>query len=447
MSQNEKRIKHPLIETLRTVEGNPRIALFTEPLWTVPFNLYTPFVAVFMAALLLTDTQIGIVASVFMFTRAVAALFGGAITDKLGRRKTTLIFDILSWSIPCLLWAFSQNFWWFVVAASFNGLMQITTISWTCLLVEDAKKDSLVRIFSLLYLISHASVIFAPLAAILINQVSIIPALRILYLVSFISMTIKFIILYRYGDETEVGKVRLEETKGMSIWRIMAGYLSIFKRILTSGDMILALIVMTVFSITGMISGNFFGLYVTGTLNLPQHYLAYFPIVRSAIIFIFIYLLQPKLDRLGFRNPMLIGLFIFIISNVVLIYSHENSHFIANNIVPYLPLLSDRILEYQFLPLLIHLTIYIFLDAIAFSFVMPRSDSLTQMLIEPAERARISGVMMVVVLVLTIPFGGIAGLLSDGDRRFPFILIIVFLTIMFAVILASKKRLRRIKTS
>ncbi|MCL2424950.1 MAG: MFS transporter [Oscillospiraceae bacterium] len=456
MSQKEKRIKHPLINTFITVKGNPRIALYTEPLWTIPFNLYTPFVAVYMAALLLTDIQIGIVASVFLFVQTIAALFSGAITDKLGRRKTTFIFDVLSWTIPCLLWAFSQNFWWFVVGASFNGLMQVTTNSWTCLLVEDAKKDSLVRIFSLLHLISQTSVIFAPLAALLVNQLSIIPALRILYFFSFVSMTIKFIILYKYGGETEVGKVRMKETKGMSIWKIMGGYGKIFIKIFTSGDMILALVITTVFNITAMVHGNFFGLYVTGTLNLPQHYLAYFPILRSAVIFIFIYLFQHKMDKLGFRNPMLIGLSIFIVTNVLLIFARESSFFIESTILSYsiyeystlsaiLSFLSFD--NYSTFVLTTYLFFYVILDAVAFSFVMPRSDSLRQMLIEPSERARISGLMMVIVLGLSIPFGWVAGWLSNIDRRFPFILIIIFLIIIFAVILASKERLMRIKTS
>ncbi|MDR2571210.1 MAG: MFS transporter [Oscillospiraceae bacterium] len=419
MTLKEKRDRHPLLDTLLTVKGNPRIALYTEPLWIVPFNLFIPFVSVYMAALLLTDKQIGLVASIFMFTRAVTAIFSGAVTDKLGRKLTTFIFDMLSWTIPCLLWAFSQNFWWFVVAAAFNGLMQIPHTSWTCLLVEDAEKESLVKIFSLLHMIAQLAVIFAPLAAILVNQLSVVPALRILYFFSFVSMTIKFFILYKYGDETEVGKTRLRETKDMSVWKIMSGYGEIYKKIFASHNMVLALTITTIFSITSMIFSNFFGLYVTGTLLIPEHYLAYFPIIRSVVIAAFLYLLQPKLDRFGFCNPMLIGIFIFIASKVLLILTPESS--------------------------LSVLIIYLLSDAVAFSFVVPRSDSLTQILIEPSERARISGLMFVVVLGVSIPFGYIAGWLSDMDRRYPFALIIVFAVLVFVVIAANRKRLNTVK--
>jgi len=418
MSNKEKREKHPLIDTLVNIKGNPRIAIYTEPLWTIPFYLYTPFVAVYMSALLLTDRQIGLVASIFMFSRAIFALFSGAITDKLGRKLTTFIFDMLSWSIPCLLWAFSQNFWWFVIAAAFNGLMQITDNSWTCLLVEDAEKGSLVRIFSLLHMIAQLTVVFAPFAAILVNQLSIVPAMRIMFIFSFLSMTIKFFILYKCGDETEVGKTRLKETKDMSIWQIMSGYGGIFKKIFASQDMVLALILTTIFSIVWMISGSFFGLYVTGTLQIPEYFLAYFPILRSLVIAAFLYLIQPKLDRFGFRYPMLIGLVLFVACNLLLIFTPTGSLSMLFTIV--------------------------FLDAIAYSFVIPRNDSLIQILIEPSERARIRGLMMVIVLGLSIPFGYFAGFLSDMNRRYPFMLIAAFLAFMFVIIAVNKKRLESI---
>ena len=445
MSQKSNQNRHPLIETLATIKGNPRIVLYTEPLWIIPHHLYLPFVSVYMAALLLTDRQIGLIASVFMFFRAVSALFSGAITDKLGRKLTTFIFDTVSWSIPCLLWAFSQNFWWFIIAASFNGLMQITDNSWTCLLVEDTEKGSLVKIYSLLHMIAQLAVFFAPLAAILVNELSLVPAMRILYFFSFLSMTAKFILLYKYGDETEVGRTRLRDTAGMSLWSIMRGYGGIFKRIFSSRDMILSLVITTVYSIIWLISGNFFGLYVTKTLGIPEHFLAYFPILRAIISVIFLYLLQPRLERFGFRYPMLIGLLLYMISTTLLIFTPET----AGILEPVLAGYAAGTVPGNFSPVgaLIVLAVFILIDSIGYCFVMPRSDSLIHILIEPSERARIRGLMMVIVLGFTFPFGYLAGWLSEIDRRYPFVLIVSFIILMFVIIAAGKKRLDAIYKS
>ncbi|MDL2233611.1 MFS transporter [Ruminococcaceae bacterium OttesenSCG-928-L11] len=405
--------KNALLQTLFSLKGNPKACVYTEPLWGIPHSLYSPFVSVYMAALLMTDRQIGLVASVTMFFRAISALLSGAITDKLGRRKATIIFDILSWSVPCLIWTFSQNFWWFMAASVFNGLWQITENSWTCLLVEDADKSAMVNIYSWVHMSGQLAVFFAPLSGLIVGKLTIIPAMRILYFFSFVSMTLKFLILYKFCDETQVGKIRKKETEGMSIFQIMSGYGGIVRQVAASGEMKLSLAITAFFMVTSMVMQNFFGLYTTQNLGVPEHFLALFPIIRSAILMVFLFVIQPRLARFGFKGPMLTGICLYIASHLVLIVSP------TGNIV---------------MPIL-----YTALEACAHGLVMPRKDSISAMFIEPKERARIVSVMTVAVLGVTIPFGYISGWLSDWNRKLPFLLNIAIFILAFAVILTSRK--------
>ena len=140
--------QHPLFDTLFSLKGNPRACTFTEPLWGIPSALYTPYMTVFMYALGLGDVEIGLVISIGLVFQVFTALLGGVVTDRLGRRVTTLIFDIVSWSVPVLIWMFADSLWMFVAAAIANSFWQITNNSWTCLLVEDAPQDKLVDIFT-----------------------------------------------------------------------------------------------------------------------------------------------------------------------------------------------------------------------------------------------------------------------------------------------------------
>jgi MFS family permease len=183
--------------------------------------------------------------------------------------------------------------------------------------------------------------------------------------------------------------------------------------------MILALAITTIFNTMWMVSGSFWGLFVTGTLLIPEHYLAFFPILRSIVIAFFLFFVQPKLERFGFRNPMLIGLVLFVVSTTLLILTPTEALWL--------------------------LLISIFIDALAYGFVIPRSDSLTQLLIEPSERARIRAIMMVIVLGISFPFGYIAGWLSEMDRRLPFVLCGLLMILVFTVIASSKKRLLAIQ--
>ena len=75
---------HSLIATLKSLRGNPRGCVYTEPLWGIPFNLYSPYVSIYMIALGLTDTQIGSIVSISWGFQVLLALLSGVITDKLG---------------------------------------------------------------------------------------------------------------------------------------------------------------------------------------------------------------------------------------------------------------------------------------------------------------------------------------------------------------------------
>ena len=365
---------------------------------------------------MLTDKQIGLVASVNLLFRAVSALLGGAVTDKLGRKTTTFIFDVCSWSIPCLLWAFSQNYWWFMAAAAFNGIYQITENSWTCLLVEDAEKSEMVKIFSMIHMAGQLAVIITPLSALLVSSLTIVPAMRLVFLFSFLSMSAKFISLFIFCEETQTGKIRKKETAQMSIFRIITGYGRVFRQVFSSPGMVLALVISTCFAITTMIMNNFFGLYATENLLIPQHYLAYFPILRSVIITVFIFIIQPKISHFGFRAPMLVGILFYVASHAVLL--------IAPKMNLALPIG------------------YIVCEACAHSLVMPRRDSIIALLIEPSERARINGIITTITLGASIPFGYLAGWLSNTNRRMTFILDTAIFALVFIVIAASRKLLK-----
>lgn len=128
-----------MIDTLIHLQGNKRACLWTEPLWGIPYNLYVPFASVYMAALGMTPVQIGMVSTLFFTSQMFWALLSGMLTDKLGRRLCTVIFDVLSWSVPAFLWMIARDYRWFVAAALFNGMWRVTENSWGLLLVEEAE--------------------------------------------------------------------------------------------------------------------------------------------------------------------------------------------------------------------------------------------------------------------------------------------------------------------
>lgn len=395
--------KHSLIKTLFSLKGNPRACIYTEPLWGIPFNLYSPYVSVYMLAIGLTDADIGLIVSISWGFQVLIALLSGVITDKLGRRKTTLIFDILAWSVPSLISAAAQNFWFFLTAAVINSLWRVTHNSWTCLLVEDANEENLVDIFTWIHIANQLVGLFAPLAGIIIGIYSLVPTMRGLYIFAAIMFAVKAIVTYIFTEETEQGKIRLEETRLQSAFSVFSGYGEVVQRILRTPETLYTAGIILILSITQMVTGSFWSIILTEKLQIPNQNLAYFPFIRSAVILGFFFIVMPRISKLHFKTPMIVGFIGFLLSQILLV--------------------TAPVLNYGFL---IASTL---LEAASFAIVGPLVDKMVVLTIEAKERARIQSIMYVGIILITSPFGWIVGKLSEINRTFPFMLNIALFTI------------------
>ncbi|KPV53033.1 hypothetical protein SE17_11970, partial [Kouleothrix aurantiaca] len=318
--------RHSLITALVNLRGNPRGCVYTEPLWGVPFNLYAPYVSIYMLAIGLSDQQIGLILSLSWACQIVFALFSGVITDKMGRRLTTLVFDILAWTVPSLLSALANSFWVFLVAGLINSMWRITLNSWSCLLVEDAEPEQIVDMYTWIYISNQIVGFVAPLAGLMIGLFSLVPTMRALYLFAAVMFTLKAVLTYIYTDETRQGKVRLQETRGQSVLTLLGEYRGVLHKILRAPQTLLTAGIMLVISIANLISGGFWSILVTQKLHIADRYLALFPLVKSAIILSFFFLLMPRLNKLNPKVPMMVGFIGFLASQIVLVSAPEQGY-------------------------------------------------------------------------------------------------------------------------
>jgi MFS family permease len=408
---------HSLITSLKNLRGNPRGCVYCEPLWSIPFNLYSPYVSVYMVALGLAEGQIGLILSISWGLQIVLALLGGAVTDKLGRRRTTLIFDIVSWGIPALISAMAQDFWYFLAAGVINSVWRITHNSWTCLLVEDAEPGQLVDIYTWIYIANLLVGFVAPLAGVLIGTFSLVPTMRGLYAFAAFMFTLKAVVTYWATEETAQGKVRMHETRDQSMFHVLSEYKGVLHELLRTPQTLYTAGIMLVVSIASLINGSFWAIIVTEKLHIPAENIAVFPFVRSAIMLAFFFVVMPRLNKMHFKVPMVVGFLGFVASQVVLITAPERRY-----------------------PSLI---LSVFLEACSFAAVGPLVDRMTVLTISAKERARIQSILYVGIIMLTSPFGWIAGTLSEVNKNLPFILNIVLFAVgaALAYVAGSQKSL------
>jgi len=399
-------LNNSLLKTLISLKGNQRACVYTEPLWGLSMNLCIPYASIYMLALGLKDSQVGLIATVYLLSQVVWAFFSGPITDKMGRRKATAFLDFIAWNIPCILWWFAGGFWLFFIAALFNGMMQITANSFDCLLIEDADKNQIAGISSLVVVCSQLSVLFAPISAILFSRLTLVPAIRILYINAFVIMTIKIILLYVFSRETKIGLIRIEECRGKGIFSLSMEYRGVLKIMHKSRGTIFALLITALAGIVAMINNTFWQVIVSKKLLVPDHLLPFFPILKSAIAVVFLFFIAPNLTGEHLKIPLLMGFGCYIAGQSILILTPMESP--AKYVV---------------------LCISLVFDAFGFGYLTMLARTLVALNIDPAERARVLAILNMVIMAITAPFGWIGGMLSGISRTLPFVLNLCILVI------------------
>ena len=400
--------QHPLVQLLNRNKGNPRKLIYMEPLWGIPFNLIAPFVTLYMLQQGITDFYIGIILSVQMVAQVIFGLFGGVITDKLGRKKATMMGDFFGWSLACVIWAISGNFWFFVIAALLNGFEYLNQTAWFCLLIEDADPKDMLGLYTWITIGGLVAVFFAPLSAIFMHQHSLVPVVRVLYVFFAINMLIKVLITWRFCKDTKQGEIRRAETKGVPFMKVFAEYRILIPRIFRNRELIKTIVLRMILHITNLVNASFFGIFITQRLQIQERYLAFFPILNAVVMLIFLVGIQHKLEHVKARIPLWVGIFTAVACQVMLILTPNHNIWLV--------------------------AVYVFMIATASALIMPRTDAMVQTAIDPAERARTTSLVATITIALASPFGIFAGFLSNMDRRFPYMLTISLFLIAAIVV-------------
>ena len=407
--------EHPLMQVLANNGGNPRTLVLIEPLWGIPYNLIAPFATLYMYTQGVTDVQIGAILSVTLVVQVFFSFFGGILADKLGRKFTTMLGDFFGWSMACLVWSISNNFWLFLLAAVLNCFEQINQTAWYCLLIEDAHQKDLVGIYTWVNIGGLVAVFFAPISGLFVSSYSVVPVVRVLYFLFAMTMLTKTLITFKFCRETKQGAVRRAETRNVSVFRMLGEYRRLVPELLRNRGVVKAVAVSVFLYIANIVNTNFFSLYVTQRLGLSEDLLALFPILNAVVMLVFMVGIQHRLNAARFRVPLWIGLGLYCAAALALIFSPAD--------------------EVGFV------LVYVFLAAVAAALVNPRKDALLQLNLDPQERARLNALIMASTVALSSPFGYLAGLLSSVDRRLPFAFsLALFLAAMLVVCRVQEPR-------
>ena len=392
-------LRHPLLATLAGLRGNARACVYTEPMWGFSMNLCLPYLSVFMITLGLSDTQVGIVSSVYMTSQILFSFLSGALTDKFGRRKSVAVFDAIGWSIPCIVWFFAVDFKFFLVAAIFNGAMRVPMTAFNCLIIEDTDKSKITHIYTLIMICGSLSALLSPITSQLISMYTLIPAIRILLVNAFVVMTTKIFLLYFISRETSIGKARLIETKKQSYASILGGYFKVLGNMRGSRGLIFAITIASLFTIISSTNSTFWQIIVSRKLEISDKDLPIFTMIRAIISLFFYFTVITRIRQTKLKNPLLTGFAAYFTGQLILL------------LIP-----SAGAIRY------VLLCVSLVCDGLGAGILVMLSEAMVAIHAGENERASVLAINQMIIMAICAPFGWIAGMLSNMSRSLPFIL-------------------------
>jgi MFS family permease len=385
-----------IMESLSILRGNTRISVLFEPMWGIPFVLYRFYLSLYMIECGITSQQIGYLISIGYLTGILFAMVGGVITDRLGRKKTTLIFDIIGWPLSMLIYFFANSFWMFALATIVNSSFWIASVSFTMMIVEDAGSRERTAAFNFLNIINIATGILVPLGGIVITALGVLKGERFFLMFAAVSMLSMMVLRNRHFTETTVGRQILAENRKVTPRELISralphrAALALFRR--PAALAVVCVIVLYNICLTmGGITSLYFAPYITETLHLSKPNLSLLGGVYSAVLLIIFLFVNPALGRRGGIKNLIIGLLLQAAAMVLLVAIPGK-----NTALAMLPII---------------------MFAIGFGIFKPFLDALLAEFTEGKDRAGMYSLVNTAVCASTALMGAVSGVLLAIDPR------------------------------
>jgi MFS transporter, DHA1 family, tetracycline resistance protein len=391
------------------IQGNARGCLIYEPMFILPYSMLSMYASVYMFELGVNEKQIGLITSLGLLLQILTSFISGYLTDRMGRRRTLLYFDLIGWSLAALIWAVSQNFWYFLIAVVFNSFLRVPNTAWYCLLVEDTDPKDRSIVFRVLQLIGVIGGLFAPLGGFLVNHFTLIPAMRIMYVIFGISVTIMFFARNYSTHETEIGIRKRKESKNIKLKDNLKEYIDAVKSIFTNRLLLIVFGVYIFFNFQMTLQNTFLSIYLVKALNINDALIAIFPAVSSVAMLGLMFLVIPRFKENKANQYIVWGFSFAIVSKVILIVVAPG------NITPVI--LSTV------------------LAAAGSIIASPYLEAVVANSIDDEHRAKMFSILQVLVLLFISPSGLIGGWAYTIDPRLPFIFIIMSFAVSIALMI------------
>lgn len=423
MLQKLKSLK--FVQSFQLLKGNTRASVLYEPLWGVPFTFFNFYLSLYLREMGVTDKQFGILIAAGFLSSAFFSLFGGVITDFLGRKKTSFIFDFISWPVSIFIYLLSKSMLLFIIAVVVNGTVKIVGVAWSLMVVEDADSEQRKVAYNLLNIINITVGIFTPLAGILVANVGIINGERIFMVFAILSMSAMVYFRNREYTETANGKRILAEHKGLKLTDVLKKglYRGAIQQIFTNKRLGIVILLQVLFNLTlplGGFNSLYFAPFMTEVLGIDKATVSVLGGVYAAVM-----------------------LFVFLVINPLITTKHVSSSILIGLILQGLALLSITLIPGG---VIFYAILAVGLYSFGNGIFLPFLSALVADTAEGREMAGIYSLFNTIVSIVSAIIGSVSGLLYSIQPRLIFLITVGLIVLCIAAMLifiANEKHLKR----
>jgi MFS family permease len=385
-------------ELFSTVKGNARVLVITEGISAVTFQWYSTYLALYMVALGVTEVQVGLLASILIFTQFVSTLFGGYFADRFGRKRVLVVFDIICWGVPMGLYAVARNPWYFLAGRFINGFVYIVVPGFECLFVEDVPAERRAAVFGMMQFLTAAASLLAPVAGFLVAWLGIIPAGRLIMAINMVVMVGIAIARQFTMYETGIGQERMSAIKGLPLSALAREYVAAVRAMVMNRRVATFLVVRNLVAFTAIMWGTYAAIYLTDAagIGLPKSYVGYLPFVAALATLGMILLAARRVGSAQVFGNLVGGQVVWLAAAACFVLSP------AGMIGP--------------------AVLWTAIAAISATLFQPASQSYWANIVADRERATVFSASNALMALCTLPAGPLAGALYTFHPKAPFLL-------------------------
>ena len=177
-------------------------------IWSPLSSMYRPYYQVYAKELGATPFILSLIAFTSIITMGVSKLAGGYVADKHGRKKI-IVYLTFAVASSYLIFAYAPDWRWLIIGEFIGGIAILYQPALAGLMYDSTPKEKRGKIFGVYNFIPSVLAAISPLFAVyLVSQYSVVPAVRLIFILMFIGGIIVGLIRATLLRETLVKEMR-----------------------------------------------------------------------------------------------------------------------------------------------------------------------------------------------------------------------------------------------